>query len=159
MIPCKNKMYQSYFCRGFLFLKTEWKMETRLGRAALAVIIGAASALVILWLIAWAAARESLPDAYLSEYAGAALFFGALVSGACMPAAGGRRLRNGIAVGGALAVILILSKLLAEQEGVFGIQTWISVILCLAGGMAGSCIFHKKLQRTSTIRKRRQKRR
>lgn len=133
-------------------------METRLGRAALAVIIGAASALAILWLIAWAAARESLPDAYLPEYAGTALFFGALVAGVCMPAAGGRRLRNGIAVGGALAVILILSKLLAEQEDVFGIQTWISVILCLAGGMAGSCIFHKKLRNRTKKKKRKQKR-
>lgn len=133
-------------------------METRLGRAALAVVVGAASALAILWLIAWAVARESLPDAYLLEYAGAALFLGALAAGACVPAAGGRRLRNGIAVGGALAVILILSKLLAEQEDVFGIQTWISVILCLAGGMAGSCIFHKKLQRTSKNRKHKQRR-
>lgn len=139
-------------------MKTEWKMETRLGRAALAVVVGAASALAILWLIAWAVARESLPDAYLLEYAGAALFLGALVAGACVPAAGGRRLRNGIAVGGALAVILILSKLLAEQEDVFGIQTWISVILCLAGGMAGSCIFHKKLQRPSKNRKHKQRR-
>lgn len=139
-------------------MKTEWKMETRLGRTALAVVVGAASALAILWLIAWAVARESLPDAYLLEYAGAALFLGALVAGACVPAAGGRRLRNGIAVGGALAVILILSKLLAEQEDVFGIQTWISVILCLAGGMAGSCIFHKKLQRTSKNRKHKQRR-
>lgn len=133
-------------------------METRLGRTALAVVVGAASALAILWLIAWAVARESLPDVYLLEYAGAALFLGALVAGACVPAAGGRRLRNGIAVGGALAVILILSKLLAEQEDVFGIQTWISVILCLAGGMAGSCIFHKKLQRTSKNRKHKQRR-
>ena len=139
-------------------MKTEWKMETRLGRTALAVVVGAASALAILWLIAWAVARESLPDAYLLEYAGAALFLGALVAGACVPAAGGRRLRNGIAVGGALAVILILSKLLAEQEDVFGIQTWISVILCLAGGMAGSFIFHKKLQRTSKNRKHKQRR-
>ena len=139
-------------------MKTEWKMETRLGRTALAVVVGAASALAILWLIAWAVARESLPDAYLLEYAGAALFLGAFVAGACVPAAGGRRLRNGIAVGGALAVILILSKLLAEQEDVFGIQTWISVILCLAGGMAGSCIFHKKLQRTSKNRKHKQRR-
>ncbi|MBS1402376.1 MAG: TIGR04086 family membrane protein [Oscillospiraceae bacterium] len=139
-------------------MKTEWKMETRLGRTALAVVVGAASALAILWLIAWAVARESLPDVYLLEYAGAALFLGALVAGACVPAAGGRRLRNGIAVGGALAVILILSKLLAEQEDVFGIQTWISVILCLAGGMAGSCIFHKKLQRTSKNRKHKQRR-
>lgn len=133
-------------------------METRLGRTALAVVVGAASAHAILWLIAWAVARESLPDVYLLEYAGAALFLGALVAGACVPAAGGRRLRNGIAVGGALAVILILSKLLAEQEDVFGIQTWISVILCLAGGMAGSCIFHKKLQRTSKNRKHKQRR-
>lgn len=157
MIPRKNKMYQSYFCGGFLFLKTEFKMETRIGRAALAVIIGTAAALGILWLVAWGVGNESLPDTYLTEYAGAALFLGAVVAGACIPAAGGRRLRNGLFVGGALALILILSKLLAEREDIFGVQTWISVVLCLTGGAAGSCIFHKRLQRNTRSKRRSRK--
>lgn len=130
-------------------MKTEFKKEVRIGRAALAVIIGAAAALGILWLIAWAVGNESLPDAYLKEYAGAALFLGAMISGACIPTTGGRRIRNGLIVGGALALILLLSKILSEQENIFGIQTWISVGLCLGGGMAGSCIFHKRLQRNT----------
>lgn len=139
-------------------MKTEIKMETRIGRAALAVIIGAAVTLGILWLIAWAVGTESVPDAYLTEYAGAALFLGALVSGACVPTAGGRRLQNGLIMGSALAVILLLGKLLAEQEDVFGIQTWISVILCLAGGTTGSCIFHKRLQKNTRSKRRSRKR-
>lgn len=132
-------------------------METRIGRAALAVVIGAAVALGILWLVAWAVGNESLPDAYLTEYAGAALFLGATVSGACIPAVGGRRLQNGLIAGGALAVILFLCKLLAEQENIFGIQTWISVVLCLVGGMTGSCIFHKRLQRNTRSKRRTKK--
>lgn len=139
-------------------MKAELKMEARIGRVLLAVIIGAGVALIILWLVAWAVGNASIPDAYLTEYAGAALFVGATVSGACIPAAGGKRLRNGFIVGGALALILILSKLFAEQEDIFGIQTWISVALCLAGGIAGSCIFHKKLQRNTRSKKHRQKR-
>lgn len=134
-------------------------METRIGRAALAIAIGGAAALGVLWLVAWAVGNESLPDAYLTEYAGAALFLGATVSGACIPAAGGRRLGNGLIAGGALAVILFLCKLLAEQKDIFGIQTWISVILCLAGGIAGSCIFHKRLQRNTRSKRRSRKQR
>lgn len=135
-------------------MKTEFKKEARIGRAALAVIIGATAALGILWLIAWAVGNASLPDAYLTEYAGAALFLGAMVSGACIPVTGGRRIRNGLIVGIALAVILFLGKLLSEREDIFGIQTWISVSLCLAGGMAGSCIFHKRLQRNTRSKRR-----
>ena len=140
-------------------MKTVLKMETRIGRAALAVVAGAAVTIGILWLVAWAVGKETIPDVYLKEYAGAALFLGAAVSGACTPTEGGKRLRNGLIVGGVLAAILILSKLLAEREDIFGIQTWISVGLCLVGGMAGSCIFHKKLQRNTRSKKRRQRRR
>lgn len=138
-------------------MKAELKMEKRVVGAALAIIAGAAAALCILWLVAWAVGSKSLPDTYLTGYAGAALFLGAMVSGACTPAAGGKRFQNGLIVGSALAVILILCKLLAEQEDVFGIQTWISVILCLAGGVSGSCIFHKRLQRNTRSKRRTRK--
>lgn len=140
-------------------MKTELKFETRLGRLALSVIIGAVVTLGLLWLIAWAVGHESLPDEYLSVYAGGSLLVGSVVAGACAPVVGGKRLRSGLAVGGALALILIISKLLAETTDIFGIQTGISMLLCLGGGMAGSCIFHKRLQRNTRSKKQRKRRR
>lgn len=140
-------------------MKTELKFETRLGRLALSVIIGAVVTLGLLWLIAWAVGHGSLPDEYLAVYAGGSLLVGSVVAGACAPVVGGKRLRSGLAVGGALALILIISKLLAETTDIFGIQTGISMLLCLGGGMAGSCIFHKRLQRNTRSKKQRKRRR
>lgn len=132
--------------------------QLHVARYALATVLGAAATLGVLWLAAWGVGESKLPDGYLSAYAGTALFLGALVAGACAPATGGRRIWDGLIVGCALAALLILSKLLAEQEAVFGIHTWISVAICLVGGGLGSCIFHKRLRRNTRSKPRRRHR-
>ena len=139
-------------------MHTEQKWLPLLSRAAACGLTGVVLTLMLSWLAAFAVNRELLPEVDTRLIALICCAIACLITGAFSP-----QPEKGRALGGAMtwAVWMIGYLILKASVGapLFCAETAVTLAVALAASIIGSCIFHKKLQRTSTIRKRRQKRR
>lgn len=136
-----------------IFLKRNRKEQPVWLRYVIALVVGFGFYLGLSLLTANLILNETVPEAIAPVGLCASAAIAAFASGLIAGSRGGHKPVQGLVVGAAIAIFVLIVKGICNQEAECTLYTTIAVTLCVVCGALSSCIFHKRNKKTSRRKK------